>query len=59
MNLEEALLEACKEEAPKSWLITLGRLGGYPEREVRQTIRRLLNQGKLYIAKREDFLRTT
>jgi hypothetical protein len=60
MNLEEALLEMCKEqEVQKSSLITLGKLGGYSKQEVKQTIRRLLTQGKLYITRREDFLKTT
>jgi len=60
VNLEEAFLEACKHEAmSKSWLKTLGKLGGYSEQEVKQTLRKLLNQGKLTIVRREDFLRTT
>jgi len=53
IDLEATILEACKTQImAEKWLLVLGHLAGYSDREVRELLTKLIKAGKLKIVSR-------
>lgn len=67
IDLEATILEACKTQImAEKWILILGHLAGYSDRQVRELLAKMLKTGKLKIVSRvhlpsglERFYRTT